>query len=96
MPRSGGAYQEPASWSSIPSPGSIPLHDTEETRMLLAGMHCLRLEGQQAPHPSPVWVLGPVHVLGAIPTAWNDLESDPLEGQTSNPLLGLQKTPVWP
>lgn len=64
--------------------------------MLLAGMHCLRLEGQQALYPSPVWVLGPVHVLGAIPTAWNDLESDPLEGQTSNPLLGLQKAPVWP
>lgn len=84
---------------SIPSPGSIPLRDTKQmlqTRMLLRGMHCLRLEGQQALHPSPVWVPGPVQMLGAIPTAWNDPGSDPLERQPSNPLLGLQKPPVWP
>lgn len=64
--------------------------------MHLAGMHSLRLEGQQALHPSPVWVLGPARVLGAIPTAWNDPESDPLEGQPSNSLLALQKPPVRP
>lgn len=52
--------------------------------------------GGAASNASISRVLGPVQMLDAIPTAWNVPGSDPLEGQPSNPPLGLQKPPVWP
>lgn len=99
--RGWGPWVSPKEWWGFPGtcPMAPPSHPLAASpcvapnrcyRHECSSQGCTASGWRGSKHCIPAWVLGPVRVLGAI------LGSDPLEGQPSNSLLGLQKAPVWP